>query len=64
MHLIVKCPVRVDGHVRGPKRILVVHDEDDDASDDTHDILLELTCRLLAPFVPRIYRRKDSRKEG
>jgi hypothetical protein len=47
LHLIVECPVRVDRHIRGPKRILVVHDEDDDASDDTHDILLELTGRVV-----------------
>lgn len=64
LHLVVECPVRVDGHVRGPKRVLVVHDEDEDASDDTHDILLELTSTLLVLFLPRMDRREDSRKEG
>jgi hypothetical protein len=46
VHLIVCVERHADRHIRGPKRVLVVHDEDGDASDDTHDILLKLTGRV------------------
>jgi len=43
VHCVVEGLVRVDRHVRGPKGVGVIHDEDDDATDKASDILLELT---------------------
>ncbi len=43
LHGVVESLVRIDRHVRGPRRIGVVQDENDDAANDAHDVLLELT---------------------
>jgi hypothetical protein len=43
LHLIVKCRVGVNRHIRGPRHISIVHNEDDEAGDDAHNILLELS---------------------
>jgi hypothetical protein len=42
LHSIVKCRVGVNRHIRGPRHISIVHNEDDEAGDDAHNILLEL----------------------
>jgi hypothetical protein len=42
LHFIVKCRVGVNRHIRGPRHISIVHNEDDEAGDDAHNMLLEL----------------------
>jgi hypothetical protein len=43
LHLIVECRVGVNGHIRGPRHISIVHNENDEAGDYAHNILLELS---------------------